>query len=537
MTSLQLGSDMHIDIPALLASSSLPTEAESAYLNQLLETSNDEISRLTAAIDKLVLEREALKRNVTSYKAILAPIRRLPEDMLREIFVSCLPYNKAMAPVITDAPLLLGRVCRSWRELSLSTPALWASIHVQFSPFIAVHRVRRLCEEAHVWIRRSGTFPLTIGVKHGNCEDPLVIEFTKSLIRLSTRWRSMEITSPLEWLSSLTSLSKRDVPRLEKFSYSLTGAPPTTESGDVWQSLDILGGERLHDVSVQNLWFQSSVTAISKLNLGQLTRLILFAGSESTLMYAADILRRCPNLRVCRLSLAMSHIPGIAPDLEPMNLLHLSSLSLILGFSAGPSPDPLVVEEFFSKLNLPRLTSFDHNLGASSITSWTALGRTSPIENLALSLSDLRYESVQHYLRTSTCIKWLRITRSYTPALDDVHTSDMDDLALLMDIGRPSDVLCPFLQVLELQSFTLSEEIFVQLVRRRASVIGSDGIAHLKVVCANFFSSNVDIQVISQLEDLMSAGLSLFVSYRPFRAPQNPTHYWPYEPNELEWPM
>ncbi|KAJ7592516.1 hypothetical protein C8J56DRAFT_1161665 [Mycena floridula] len=453
---------MHIDIPELLASSSLPTEAESAYLNQLLETSNDEISRLTAAIDKLVMEREALKRDVTSYKAILAPIRRLPEDMLREIF--------------------------------------------------------RLCQEAHIWIQRSGTCPLTIGLNHGNCEDPLVIEFTKSLIRLSTRWRSMEITSPLEWLSSLTSLSKRDVPRLEKSSYSVAGVPPTTGSDD-------------------NLWFQSSVTATSKLNLGQLTRLILFAGSESTLMYAADILRRCPNLRVCRLSLAMFHIPGIASDLEPMNLLHLSSLSLILGFPGGPSPDPLIVEEFFSKLNLPRLTSFDHNLGGSSITSWTALGRTSPIENLTLSLSDLRHESVQHYLRTSTCIKWLRITRSYTArVLDDVHTSDMDDLALLMDIGRPSDVLCPFLQVLELQSFTLSEEIFVQLVRRRASVVGSDGIAHLKAVRANFFSSNVDIQVISQLEDLMSAGLSLFVSYRPYRVSRNLTH-WPYEPNELEWPM
>ncbi|KAJ7592592.1 hypothetical protein C8J56DRAFT_479513 [Mycena floridula] len=133
---------MQVDIPALLASSSLPTEAERAYLNQLLNTSNDEISRLTAAIDKLVLEREALQCNVVSYKAILAPIRRLPEDMLREIFVSCLPSNKAAAIAITEAPLLLGRICLSWREIALSTPALWASIHVHILHFLGLADVQ-----------------------------------------------------------------------------------------------------------------------------------------------------------------------------------------------------------------------------------------------------------------------------------------------------------------------------------------------------------------------------------------------------------
>ncbi|KAJ7592577.1 hypothetical protein C8J56DRAFT_1045048 [Mycena floridula] len=226
---------MHIDIPELLASSSLPTEAERAYLNQLLSTSNDEISRLTAAIDKLVLERETLQQNVASYQAILAPIRRLPEDMLREAFVHCLPSNEAAATVITDTPLLLGRICRSWREIALSTPALWASIHVQFFQNFKPPQVQRLSKEASAWVARSGACPLTIRVDYGGCEDPLAIEFIESLTNLSKRWRSLEIRAPAEWLVWLASLSNSDDLWLQSFSHSAPRQSDSQIRETLWQ--------------------------------------------------------------------------------------------------------------------------------------------------------------------------------------------------------------------------------------------------------------------------------------------------------------
>ncbi|KAJ7592583.1 hypothetical protein C8J56DRAFT_1126931 [Mycena floridula] len=534
---------MQVDIPALLASSSLPTEAERVYLNQLLDTSNDEISRLTAAIDTLVLQRETLKSNVTSYKAILAPIRHLPGDMLREIFIHCLPTNKAAAIATTAAPLLLGRICRSWREIALSTPALWASIQVQFSPSVDSVDVQRLCNEAKTWLARSGTCLLTIGVERGYCKDPVAIQFIQFLTNLSARWRSIEIDAPARWLLPLTSLSRNDVPKLEKFSHwtseflsesDLAGEP-------FWQSLDIWGAERLHDLGLSNFALQDTTIAISKINFGQLTRLKLNTGF--TFMDAADILRRCPNLTGSSMFIMRSSSEDAERKFAPITLHHLSSFTLMVPYSRTSS-QPGALEKFFSSLNLPRLTFFNHNTKGDSTVPWITLLRTSPIENLALSLSDLRDQSLLHYLRANTLIKRLQISMLHHPSAHEARI-EMDSLALLMAIDDASDVLCPFLEVLDLQEFgafgwgqeSFTAPDFVKLVRRRAALGSGDGKRHLKIVRAKFIR-NIDIRVISQLDDLIASGLSLSVSYQP---PPGPLEvdicYWPCKSADSDWPM
>ncbi|KAJ7592528.1 hypothetical protein C8J56DRAFT_479015 [Mycena floridula] len=522
---------MYIDIPELLASSSLPTEAERAYLNQLLSTSNDEISRLTATIDKLVLEREALQQNVASYQAILAPIRRLPEDMLREAFVSCLPYNKATTPDVTEAPLVLGRICRSWRELSLSTPALWASIHVQFFQDFKPPQVQRLSKEASAWIARSGACPLTIRVDHGKCEDPLVIQFIESLTSLSKRWRSLEITAPAEWLVWLVSLSNSDVPQLHSFSHSVTNRLNDSQIGEtLWQSMNILGADQLRDVSLTNVMLRNHVAATSKINFGQLTRLELRLGFGSTLTYAAEILGCSPNLVTCTISILLGTEPESTPrNFKSVTLLHLSSLAIEFIYSAIEGAGDLV-EAFFSNLTIPRLTSFDHNMIIS--TSWLTVAQASPIENLAISLTNLRRASVVQYLCTSTSIKRLRFKGSHDWFSESEETIMPEPVQSLMATDIASQVICPLLEILELMDFVEEDETFVQLVRRRASLRSSDDKSRLRVVRAIFFR-NVDLEVLSQLDDLVASDdFSLSISYRP--GPK--TDFWPSLLPDLEWP-
>ncbi|KAJ7592788.1 hypothetical protein C8J56DRAFT_482830 [Mycena floridula] len=529
---------MHLNIPEVLASSSPLTEAERAYLNQLLDTSNDEISRLTAAIDKLVLEREKLQSNVMAYKAVLAPIRLLPEDMLREIFVNCLPSNKPADIAITDAPLLLGRICRSWRELVLSTPELWASIHVHFlHPFDTI-RVQRLNDEAQAWIARSGTCPLTIAVTYRQ-EDPIVVKFIDYLTKLSKRWSSLEIGVPLGWLPSLASLSEDDVPRLERFRYFVTGMrhietdPLLTEN--LWQSMGILGGKQLQDISLQNPWLQDSVAAISKINFGQLTRLDLNAGLRFTSMDAADILRRCPSLIGCRMAITGPQSANDEWKFEPLTLLHLTSftIDLMFNFPSDISSTDVVFKDFFSSLDLPKLTSFNHNMG--QCISWITLILASPIENLTLSISDLGNRSILEYLRTSTSLKRVQLSTWHHSLPDGIPGNAMDQLARLMAIDDANDIVCPFLEVLDLPNFGFPEQIFVQLVQRRAAVRTADGKPQLKTVRANFYR-DLNLDVLSQLDDLVASGLSLSISYQRLLKPQNATTYWPCQLPELEWP-
>ncbi|KAJ7592560.1 hypothetical protein C8J56DRAFT_885712 [Mycena floridula] len=451
--------------------------SERAYLNQLLDTTKDEISRLTAVIDKLVLEREALQSNAASYKLILASIRRLPQDILREIFVRCLPSNKAAATAVTQAPLLLGRICRLWREISLSTPELWASIHIRFQfvqPFDPL-RVKRLCQKAQAWIARSGTCLLTIGLTGLN-RDPITNQFIQSLLDSSRRWRSIEFRGPAESLTWLASLSKSDVPNLEKFAHTDVKAGNRERDSpicsDFWRSLSILEGDRLHDLGLQITLPYNAGPGTPEIDFGRLIRLNLDVGSGHTLMYAAAILSRCSNLVACSMWIVI--YPYMSITFQPVALLHLTSFSLKFS-TASPNISADISYRPYRK-------SFD------------TASRNAPQQSVVID-----------YLRATGSIKRLQFERPRLSLDPEKLTDDMARLmALLMATDIISQVICPFLEVLELLDCRLTDAAFVELVRHRAAFESSDGKRHLRSVRVNF-PRKVDFDVVSQLDELVAS--------------------------------
>ncbi|KAJ7924445.1 hypothetical protein B0H13DRAFT_1194275 [Mycena leptocephala] len=62
--------------------------------------------------------------------AIRDPLARLPLEISSEIFLQCLPFHPT--PGARSAPMLLLNVCNAWTHIALSTPALWASIDLEF---------------------------------------------------------------------------------------------------------------------------------------------------------------------------------------------------------------------------------------------------------------------------------------------------------------------------------------------------------------------------------------------------------------------
>ncbi|KAJ7189688.1 hypothetical protein GGX14DRAFT_580492 [Mycena pura] len=55
------------------------------------------------------------------------PIWSLPAELIASIFVHCLPLHKNQFGPLT-APLLLTRICGTWRAIALRTPELWSFI-------------------------------------------------------------------------------------------------------------------------------------------------------------------------------------------------------------------------------------------------------------------------------------------------------------------------------------------------------------------------------------------------------------------------
>jgi hypothetical protein len=70
--------------------------------------------------------RKVLKAHLDAY---IYPVLTLPNEIVSEIFLHTLPSALSdHCPSSTQGPLLLGQICRKWREIALFTPALWSNI-------------------------------------------------------------------------------------------------------------------------------------------------------------------------------------------------------------------------------------------------------------------------------------------------------------------------------------------------------------------------------------------------------------------------
>lgn len=105
-----------------------PSDSELKYIRSHLIPHAREVVRLDALIADLSAKRAKAQAYIDVHKALLSPARRLPPDVVQEIFLACLPTKRNAVMSAKETPLLLTTICRAWRALALGTPALWASL-------------------------------------------------------------------------------------------------------------------------------------------------------------------------------------------------------------------------------------------------------------------------------------------------------------------------------------------------------------------------------------------------------------------------
>jgi len=93
----------------------------------------------------------------------------LQGDSHQIFFLRCLFVVCRNAGTRREVCLLLGRICRAWREISLSTPRLWTSLHVTIPVFIRGNYITEGIElrtkGVEAWLAKSGpTLPLSISI-------------------------------------------------------------------------------------------------------------------------------------------------------------------------------------------------------------------------------------------------------------------------------------------------------------------------------------------------------------------------------------
>ena len=206
-----------------------PPEAAIQEVKELLTKSNQELLEAHAEVLRFKEKAECLQQLVNSYRAILSPCRSIPQDILREIFYHCLPTHRNSIMSAADAPVVLTRVCSLWRSVALTTPCIWAKIHIpiprhpasssrcvtylpesvlakRWQNFSELMQLR--CQVVKEWLDRSGACPLSISLSYPTnyfrldsqeqdvVDDDLTDPLIQVLLSFASRWSDIHFWMP-----------------------------------------------------------------------------------------------------------------------------------------------------------------------------------------------------------------------------------------------------------------------------------------------------------------------------------------------------
>ncbi|KAJ7367368.1 hypothetical protein DFH08DRAFT_190981 [Mycena albidolilacea] len=483
----------------------IPSDPEILEIRALLVDPTGELARVGAQIEAMEIalsqlkeRRELLKRPIDAHRALISPMRRAPEDVLREIFLFCLPseHNALIDPA--EAPLILGHICRHWRTIVYSTPILWSSIHIPCDiPRSVSPKLERVVE---TWLERSGSCSLSISV--GNPDgsgDPNLKNhpLIRRLLPISRRLYSLEIFGTLDFIRPLVQLGSQDVPLLKHIAIR-TNRPD--------QPFDVLHAPALEDVSLN---LASSTDPLSyPLRWSLLTGLNLECypswnpeegGLDS--LGALNVLRRCPNIVRCELRITRRVPFGTSVDISPIILPQIHSL-VITGLCHS--------QEWSSHWVVPKLRYLQVGDSAfADATSHTGDGMTAHIN-----LNEFTSSSLQQLLRSFPMISHLRLSPEMVCGYPDSPLS-LDD-AFLAFFYPPHD-LCPILTdvAITAPSAGFSDAAALAFIKARMTMA-----VPLQHFCVQF-DRPLEVDIIPDLQPFISGGLRVELEY--------PTPAWEFD--------
>ena len=181
-------------------------------LKTLLELQKDlvdldeSISYMRVALQRLLSKRSALREYADAHKGLVSPLRRLPREILSEIFYHTLPAFPFKL-FKDQSPLVLEHVCKQWWDVSRSTPALWSHISLDLSK----SNVSRHIQYAATCLARSGECPLSIslGSGHRSHSVPSQHPVLAMLTSHSECWHTLHLKLPSELIRELSVVKGR----------------------------------------------------------------------------------------------------------------------------------------------------------------------------------------------------------------------------------------------------------------------------------------------------------------------------------------
>ncbi|KAJ7644635.1 hypothetical protein FB45DRAFT_1053342 [Roridomyces roridus] len=292
-----------------------------------IRVSEANIARIEAQIQDLTRLRDQERELISALKPLIAPIRKLPVELLTEIFLLAVGSKKEW---LIHA-LVVSQVCAHWRRVACATPQLW-------NGEIALNLTK---PRSDVYLATTKTFferstPLSIPVLLEN-EPVEASPLAEYIYSLAPRWKASTWTQSTS--SRLSALPWGVLNSLEIVHLTRCTDVPSSSPIDVF-----LSAQRLRDAALD-----LRSMGYFRMPWSQLTSLKIFeaGGEPKPAQLFLDMLSQCTNIVDVHFSKMVPYAEDAASSAPIIHLPRLQKLALI--FTSGD------VTPFFSRLALPGL--------------------------------------------------------------------------------------------------------------------------------------------------------------------------------------
>ena len=393
-------------------------ENDFASVTSILEAQTHELSKLNRDIHDLQMAIEArqphqtkLREAVDAHKKLMSSGRRLPTEIMQQIFMNCRTTRRLPLLRNKEVPILLTHVCRFWRELALDMPALWDRIHIPFGGPPSAESDSKFMRCAKPWLVAAGENPLTVSIYSalgalsegdGSLEpfirreildrahqiQHLILEVDHRLLNLIAN-----TLPPTSW----TILEKVTLKRIGDFSEEYHRGLKRVEQLSIWDAPQLRRIE-WESVKASLIGIDTQWSKFEELRLERESRYADSEYDEYSASEAHAMVRDSPNMRNLKVSLnadgeefvllAMMNTLFISWD-TPLVLKHLTTLELADVY-IDPDFGPIA---FLHGLQLPALETLSYKLTARRLSDDATL----PIPSLVATPSPSSHSSAHKH--------------------------------------------------------------------------------------------------------------------------------------------
>jgi hypothetical protein len=294
----------------------------------LIEASEANIARIESQIRDLERLRDQERGLITRLRVAIAPIHKLPAEILVEIFRLALDTWTYMRKQRIQKVQALSHVCAYWRRVAHTTPRLWTEVL-----FTRLDKMPKSDYMACMkgWLERSAPMPIAVNLEiTGKARD--AGEALMDIIATAAhRWSDVDLTLPS--LSVLSRIPTASLKSLERVFLQSTDAKHRADSTRVF-----LMAEHLHYAK-----FATLRTGQLLMPWSQLTEIVVTDPSPQECL---DTLVQCTSIVSARFE------TGAWPDVPDLSQRPITTLGRLEDLSVSVRG---CVVPFFVCLALPAL--------------------------------------------------------------------------------------------------------------------------------------------------------------------------------------